>query len=63
MSEKRTRLGNGDKMAILEAIRIPAVSFWPQEKGKDCDTSYFCENERGLFIMEKSKIFEIFVPL
>ena len=23
MSEKRTRLSNGDKMAILEAIRIP----------------------------------------
>ena len=27
MSEKRTRLSNGDKMAILEAIRIPAGSF------------------------------------
>ena len=27
MSEKRTRLSNGDKIAILEAIRIPGKLF------------------------------------
>ena len=52
MSEKRTRLSNGDKMAILEAIRIPGF------KREDITTPkrkrlyhiLFFENNRALFV-------------
>ena len=55
MSEKRTRLSNGDKIAILEAIRIPG---YKKEIMKQCNigkTAFYCiiQQERP---QEKEKI-------
>ena len=39
-------VANGDKMGHPQ---YDTVSFWPREKGKDCDTSYFLKI-KGLFM-------------
>ena len=55
MSEKRTRLSNGDKMAILEAIRTPGF------KREDIMKQYnISQSDFYNIVQQKDKLFQGF---
>ena len=57
MSEKRTRLTNGDKMAILEAIRIPGYKKEDIMKQYNIGKSAFYS-----IIQQKDKLYQDMFP-
>ena len=61
MSEKQTRLSNGDKMAILEAIKIPGFQkgghYEPNKLDIGFRAGFFCALFRKLRSQINSKIF------
>ena len=57
MSEKRTRLSNGDKMAILEAVRIPGF------KREDIMKQYnFSQSAFYNIMQQKDKLYQDMSP-